>query len=178
MTVVRSAHGKLGASPTPLAMLTPLAMPAVPADALPDARIPRILQDRVVGVVVAAFFAVHRELGHGFADAIYQRALALELASRGLHLEQDPAIAVYYKGTRVGQQRVPFIVEGRVLVDLRATARLDPAEERQLGHALRASACEAGLLLHFGVAATFRHVERAGPFVPAYPPVRRPAGAS
>jgi GxxExxY protein len=160
-------------------MLTPLAVPAnVLPDALPNARIPRVLQDRVTGVIVAAFFAVHRELGHGFSESVYQRALALEFASRGLQVEQEAAVTVFYKGTRVGQHRVPFIVEGRVLVDLRAASRLDATEERQLSQAIRASGCEAGLLLHFGVAATFRHAEREGPVIPACPPVRRPAGAS
>ena len=160
-------------------MLTPLVVPAaVPPDALPHARIPRMLQDRVVGIVVAAFFAVHRELGHGFSESVYQRALALEFSSRGLHVEQEAAVTVFYKGTRVGQHRVPFIVEGRVLVDLRTSLRLDPLDERQLAQGIRASGCEAGLLLHFGTAATFRHVEREGPEIPTYPPVRRPAGAS
>jgi GxxExxY protein len=160
-------------------MLTPLVVPpAVPTDALPTGRIPRVLQDRVVGIVLAAFFAVHRELGHGFSEPVYQRALALEFASRGMHVEPDAAVTVFYKGTKVGQHRVPFIVEGRVLVDLRATTRLDPLDERQLAQGIRASGCEAGLLLHFGAAATFRHVERESPGIPTYPPVRRPAGAS
>ena len=160
-------------------MLTPLAVPAAVApDALPNGRIPRVLQDRATGVIVAAFFSVHRELGHGFSEPIYQRALALEFTSRGLQVEQEAAVTVFYKGTRVGQQRVPFIVEGRVLVELRASTRLDGLDERQLAQAIRASGCDAGLLLHFGVAAAFRHVERDAPVIPAYPPVRRPAGAS
>lgn len=151
-------------------MLSPLAVPSVPADALPQLRIPRVLQDRVMGIVVAAFFTVHRELGHGFSDAVYQRSLALELLTRGMHFEQDGTVSVYYKGTKVGQHRVPLMVEGRVLVDIRSAARLDPLDERQLQQGVRASGCEVGLLLHFGPAAAFRHVERDRIGMPSYVP--------
>ena len=141
-------------------MLSPLVVPRGPVDALPASAVPRLLQDRTTGIVLAGFFAVHRELGHGFTDAVYQRALALELASRGVHAEQDASVSVFYKGTKVGQHRVPFLVEGRVLVDLAAGPRLDMEDVRRLTQGLRATSCAAALLLHFGVAATFRHLDR------------------
>ncbi|MCC6317607.1 MAG: GxxExxY protein [Gemmatimonadaceae bacterium] len=160
-------------------MLSPLTAPdPAHADTAAGARIPRVLHDRAIGIVVAAFFAVHRELGHGFTEPIYQRALALELATRRVDVEQDASIGVFYKGTRVGQHRVPFIVERRVVVDLRAGHRLDPLDERLLAQGLRATACEAGLLLLFGPAATFRHIERDGATGASCLPTRRPVGAS
>ena len=121
-------------------------------------------------MVLAAFFAVHRELGYGFADSVYHRALVLELAARALVFEQDVVVSVFYKGTKVGHHRVPLLVEGRVVVEVCTGARLDGQTERNLCHMLRASACEAGLLLHFGQAATFRHTERGGVTVPPYIP--------
>lgn len=142
-------------------MLSPLVVPgtATPA-ALPAARIPRVLQDRVIGIIIASFFAVHRELGHGFLEAVYQRALALEFAQRGLRFDQEAAMGVFYKGTKVGHHRAPFVVESRVVVEIRSAPRMDPMDERQLANSVRASACDAGVLLHFGHAALFRHVER------------------
>jgi GxxExxY protein len=123
-------------------------------------RSPRILQDRTVASVLAAFFAVHRELGGGFLPGVYHRALVLELLQRGIAFEQDVGLSVFYKGTKVGQYRAPVLVEGRVVVDLRAVARIELADEKELSNCLRASGCEAGLLLNFGIAASFRHVER------------------
>ena len=95
-------------------MLSPLAAPllATPGG-MPGVRIPRVLQDRVTGIIIASFFAVHRELGHGFLEAVYQRALALEFAQRGLRFDQEAALGVFYKGTKVGHHRAPFVVESR-----------------------------------------------------------------
>jgi GxxExxY protein len=156
-------------------MLSPLASPlsGSPEDALPS-RIPRILQDRVVGIVIASFFTVHRELGHGFVEAVYHRALALEFSHRGLRVEQNAALSVFYKGAKVGHHAAAFVVEGRVVVDLRATPRFDPLDERTLVSIVKASGCDAGVLLHFGQAALFRHVERetqapGWPVLPSHP---------
>ena len=110
-------------------------------------------------MILGAFFTVHRELGHGFVESVYQRALALEFAQRALVFEQEVALSVYYKGTRVGHHRPPFVVEGRVVVEIRANVRLDPWDELQLSNCVRASGCEGGLLLQFGRAAVFRHVD-------------------
>ncbi len=132
----------------------------IAADLGGSPRSPRVLQDRAVASVLAAFFAVHRELGGGFLAGVYHRALALELLQRGISFEQDVGLSVFYKGTKVGQYRAPVLVEGRVVVDLRAAPRIESADEKELSNCLRASGCEAGLLLNFGVAASFRHVER------------------
>lgn len=131
-----------------------------PASGSDDSRTQRLMHDRAMGLVIAAFFSVHRELGFGFVDAVYQRALSLEFLQRGLSLAQDVPISVFYKGTKIGHFRAPFVVEGRLVVDVRAGLRADANDERQLSNCVRASGCEAGLLLHFGPAATFRHVER------------------
>ncbi|MGQ0649976.1 MAG: GxxExxY protein [Gemmatimonadaceae bacterium] len=142
-------------------MLSPLVTPPnADSERLLRARIPRVLQDRTVGMIVASFFAVHRELGHGFVDSVYQRALALEFGNRSLVFEQEAAISVFYKGVKVGHYRTPFIVEGRVVVEIRSGSRLDPLDERQLINCVKASGCEAGVLLNFGPAAVFRHAER------------------
>lgn len=123
-------------------------------------RAPRVLQDRTVASVLAAFFAVHRELGGGFLAGVYHRALSLELLQRGIAFEQDVGLSVFYKGTKVGQYRAPLLVEARLVIDLRAAPRIEVADEKEVSNCLRASGCESALLLNFGVAASFRHVER------------------
>lgn len=132
----------------------------IAADVRGHGRTPRVLQDRVVASVLGAFFAVHRELGGGFVSPVYQRSLALEFAQRGIAHARDVSLSVFYKGTKVGQYQAPFVVDGRVLVDVRAATRLEVADEADVRNALRACGCEAALLLNFGVAASFRHVER------------------
>jgi GxxExxY protein len=149
-------------------VLSPFHVPSdATPDALVDARIPRVLQDRVVGIILASFFAVHRELGHGFVESVYQRALALEFTNRALQFEQEAAMSVFYKGAKVGHHRAPFVVEGRVVVEIRAGGRPDPYDELQLNNCVKASGCDAGLLLHFGRAAIFRHVDRDALGLPA-----------
>lgn len=137
----------------------------------------RHLHDRVVGQVVAAFFAVYRELGGGFLEAVYHRALALEFVQRGLPVDQDVAVSVYYRGTKIGHYKAPFVVGGRLIVDVRAGDRVDPNDERQLRNCIRASACDAGVLLHFGPVATFRHCDREVAMAPLPWAGTRPAQA-
>jgi GxxExxY protein len=170
---------RFAGTPADSPVLSPLVVsPDADSTAALEPRIPRLLQDRAAGMVIAAFFAVHRELGFGFAESVYQRALVLELAARALRFEQDVAVNVLYKGTKVGHHRLGLVVEGRLLVEVTTGPRLDLARERELTHLLRASACPAGLLLHFGPAAAFRHAERDGAEIPSYLPGQRAARPS
>lgn len=140
---------------------SPAPMPAfIAADLGGPPAAPRMLQDRAVASILGAFFAVHRELGGGFLTGVYHRALVMEFLQRGITFEQDVGLSVFYKGAKVGQYRAPLVVDGRVVIDLRAAPRLELADARELSNCLRASGCDAGLLLNFGVAASFRHVER------------------
>jgi GxxExxY protein len=120
----------------------------------------RVLQDRAATSVLGAFFAVHRELGGGFVTGVYHRAMGLEMLQRGVAFDQDVGLSVFYKGTKVGQYRAPFVVEGRMVLDLRSAPRIEGTDEKELSNVLRASGCEAALLLNFGIAASFRHLER------------------
>ncbi len=144
-------------------MVTTALAPKVPAFIAGDpdgsGRTPRVLQDRVTGAVLGAFFAVHRELGGGFLPEVYLKALSLEFAHRSIAAERDVPLGVYYKGTRVGHYRAPFVIAGRVVVMVHATNRIDVADEQATGNVLRASGTPSALLLNFGVAASFRHFE-------------------
>lgn len=139
-------------------MLTTL--PAPPADSreLERTRSRTFVQDRITGIVVAAFFTVHRELGAGFANQVYRRALVIELQQRGLRLEQDLCIGVFYKGAKVGQYNADLVVENRVIVQVRGESTPAEWNGNQLARHLPRSGCSAALLLLFGPTPVFRHL--------------------
>ena len=136
------------------------AITAPPAD-IPDferARATSFVQDRIAGIILASFFTVYRELGHGFADQVYRRALVLELQLRGMRLEQAPSIAVFYKGSKVGQYTADLVVEGRIVVQVRSGAAPVEWSAGQLTRHLRRNGCASALLLLFGPTPVFQHL--------------------
>jgi GxxExxY protein len=100
--------------------------------------------------IIRAFYAVYNALGQGFLESVYEQALLLELRSEGLKVESQVPIKVYYKGSIVGDFRADLMMEGRVLVELKAARGLDPAFEAQVLNYLRATRIEVALLLNFG----------------------------
>ncbi len=96
---------------------------------------------------------MHRVLGPGFEELIYQRALAKELPAHDLEYEREVPIDVFYRGTKVGRKRVDFVVgndTGDVLVEIKAKAALEPVDFVQTLSYLKASGHRIGLLLNFG----------------------------
>ena len=107
--------------------------------------------DRVAKEVVDAAVAVHRALGPGLLERVYQGALVLELRKRGLCTEEEVALAVRYDGHDLGcGYRCDLIVEGLVLVELKALEKLDRVHRRQILTYLRLSGLRLALLLNFG----------------------------
>jgi len=103
--------------------------------------------------IIAAAQEVHRVLGPGFREVIYQRALSRELPSHNLGYEREVNIDVIYKGEKVGRKRVDFIVgddSGDVMVEIKAKAALEPVDFVQALSYLKASGYKVGLLLNFG----------------------------
>jgi len=103
----------------------------------------------VTARTIAAAQEVHRTLGPGFEEVFYQRALAMELPGHGLGYSREVWIAVHYKGQKLGNKRVDFIIEG-VMVEIKAKAALDEVDFVQTLSYLKASGFEIGLLLNFG----------------------------
>ncbi len=93
---------------------------------------------------------MHRILGHGFLEAVYEAALAHELDLRGVPYERQRRLAVTYKGHAVGEYVADFVVDGKVIVELKATKKLTEADEAQLLYYLKATGLRVGLLLNFG----------------------------
>jgi GxxExxY protein len=96
------------------------------------------------------FFAVYNYYGYGLSEQVYAGALEHELRDRGHEIVRELAIAIDRQGRYVARQRLDMVVDGRVVVETKATEKLSPAAPMQLVSYLRATAFEVGLLLHCG----------------------------
>lgn len=107
--------------------------------------------ERVMSATIGCAIAVHRTLGPGFLESIYRKAMCIELASSALSFESERAVRVDYRGVSIEGQRVDLIVEGLVVVELKAVNRLDDVHRSQLISYLRTLRLRAGLLVNFRV---------------------------
>jgi GxxExxY protein len=98
---------------------------------------------------IGAAIAVHRVLGPGFLEKIYQEALCLELQARKLPFERERPVTVHYRGVAIPGQRIDLIVDTCLIVELKAASRLDTAHDAQLLSYLRTTGLRLGLLLNF-----------------------------
>jgi GxxExxY protein len=104
-----------------------------------------------VYAVVGAAIEVHRELGAGFLEAVYQAAMERELTTRGIAFESQRELVVLYKGQPLGKSYVcDLLCFGNVLVELKAMDRLTGREEAQLINYLKAAGLPVGVLINFG----------------------------
>ena len=113
-------------------------------------------QEKIIESVIDAGLSIHRALGPGFKEIIYKRAYLLELDSRKLKFESEKQILVQYKDWQIPGQTVDLIVEGIVLVELKAVPRLRPIHRRQTVSYLRTTGLRVGLLMNFNVL-LFKH---------------------
>lgn len=102
--------------------------------------------------IIGASFEVHKFLGNGFQEVIYQRALAFELSKAGLDFQREIEQDIYYKDLQepIGTRRADFVVEGKVLVEIKAIIQLEEVHLAQILNYLRAYKLEVGLLINFG----------------------------
>jgi len=100
--------------------------------------------------IIGAAFEVHRELGYGFLERVYQRALQVELLRKGVPTEIERRIQVQYKGDAVGDYAADLIVDGVVAVELKVAPQYDKRDEAQLLNELKATSLKVGLLINFG----------------------------
>ncbi len=111
--------------------------------------------------IIGASFEVHKFLGNGFQEVIYQRALAYELKEAGLEFEREIEKYIFYKDLPepIGKRRADFVVEQKVLVELKAVIELEDAHLAQALNYLKAYKLEVGLLINFGSKSlTFKRV--------------------
>ncbi len=106
----------------------------------------RELTEKIIG----SAFEVHRELGPGFLEQVYETALARELTSRAITVRPQAEIGVSYKGQSVGVYYADLLVDEAVICEIKAAESLASAHQAQLLHYLKATGIEVGLLLNFG----------------------------
>ncbi|MBS0026073.1 GxxExxY protein [Chitinophaga sp. 22321] len=111
---------------------------------------PHYKHSELTGKIIGCAMHVHRILGSGFQEVIYQRALAIEMAENGIHFEREKEISVYYKGLHVGSRRADFIVENLISVELKALTITEQVHISQAKGYLKAYNVETGLLINFG----------------------------
>ena len=102
--------------------------------------------------IIGASFEVHKFLGNGFQEVIYQRALAWEFSQAGLSFAREIEQDIFYKelDAPIGTRRADFVVEGKVLVELKAVIELEDVHLAQVLNYLKAYRLEVGLLINFG----------------------------
>jgi len=109
-----------------------------------------LLYKAITEQIIGAAYEVHRVLGYGFLEKVYQRAMIVELAARGLRVEPEVPARVFFKDVCVGDYFVDLVVEEKVAVELKVARELNPADEAQLINELLATHKEVGLLINFG----------------------------
>ncbi len=100
--------------------------------------------------IIGCAMEVHKFLGNGFQEVIYQRALAIELSKAGLNFQRELEMPIYYKDDHIGTRRVDFLVDDLIMVELKAITELEKVHLAQALNYLEAYKLEIGLLINFG----------------------------
>jgi GxxExxY protein len=113
----------------------------------------KLLHEETTRRIIGAAFEVHDQLGYGFLERVYQRALQVELLRRGATAEMEKKIQVQYKGVVVGDYDADLIVDGRVAIEIKVAPHVpqyDKRDEAQLLNELKATGIKVGILINFG----------------------------
>lgn len=117
-----------------------------------------LVDERLTGSVIGAFFEVYNTLGHGFLEHIYKAALERELTARGHRVAREVSVTVFYKGEELVKQRLDMLVDDRLVVEAKSNNDALDIGSAQLFNYLRATHLQLGLLLCFGRKAFFKRV--------------------
>jgi GxxExxY protein len=106
--------------------------------------------DALTELVIGAAIAVHTALGPGLLESIYRDALVIELTARGIKVQAEVSVPVFYRGQRIrGDLKLDLLVDGRLIIEIKAVDRLNPVFQAQVLSYLRLTGHPAGLLLNF-----------------------------
>lgn len=120
-------------------------------------------ESALTGKIIGCAMEVHRILGNGFQEVIYQRALAKEMSLQGLGFSREHEMTILYKGYEIGTRRVDFFVEGKVMLEIKALVQLEDVHLAQAINYIEAYGLEVGLLINFGnTSLQFKRVMKPG----------------
>ena len=105
---------------------------------------------KLTETIIGCAMEVHKILGNGFQEVIYQRALEMEMNLQGLNFSREFEMPIFYKNTRIGTRRVDFLVEDVISVEIKAVIQLEDVHLAQAINYLEAYNLEIGLLINFG----------------------------
>jgi GxxExxY protein len=106
--------------------------------------------EELTGKIIGCAMAVHSALGNGFQEVIYQRAMVIEMTDLGLRFSREHEMDIFYKGQKIGNCRVDFFVEKKIMVEIKAQISLEDVHLAQAMNYLEAYNLEIGLLINFG----------------------------
>jgi GxxExxY protein len=104
------------------------------------------LSEKIIGLAID----VHKELGNGFLEKVYENALLFELTRNNIDAKQQHPITVIYKGQVVGEYFADILIEGKIILELKTIKKIEPIHEAQLLHYLKATNIKVGYILNFG----------------------------
>ena len=104
----------------------------------------------ITGDIIGASMQVHKILGNGFQEVIYQRALEIEMSNYNLNFKREFVMPIFYRSIQIGTRRVDFLVEDIISVELKAVIKLEDVHLAQAINYLEAYNIEVGLLINFG----------------------------
>jgi GxxExxY protein len=113
--------------------------------------------------IIAAFFTVYNELGHGYSEKIYRRALAIVLREMGLEAIEERQIKVFFHGALIGRFCVDIVVDGKIIIEIKAVKELEGKDEAQLLNYLRCAGGGIGLLVNFGRTLSYKRFVMGNP---------------
>jgi GxxExxY protein len=109
-----------------------------------------MIEDQLTHQIIGCAMKVHSTMGNGFQEVIYQRCMEIEMKKQSLSFVREQKMPIHYEGFEVGTRRVDFLVENKVLVELKAIIRLEDVHLAQGLNYLEAFHLDIGLLLNFG----------------------------
>lgn len=109
-----------------------------------------MIKDELTYKIIGCAMKVHNTLGNGFQEVIYQRCLAIELVAAGINFDREVNQVIYYNGTDVGKRRADFVIDDKLIVELKSTINLEDVHLAQAKNYVVANDFPIGLLINFG----------------------------
>lgn len=116
----------------------------------------KLKEKEITDIILKCFYEVYNELGNGFLESVYEKAMGIALEEYGLSVELQKEISVSFRGNMVGNFKADLVVNNSVIIELKAARSIDLTHEAQLLNYLKATSIEVGLLLNFGKKPEFK----------------------